>query len=160
MHQPWASLLVYGLKRIEGRRWRTAYRGRLWIHAAAKEPEPDTLRSCEEQYRALYSMDGIAPEDIAFPQRYPVSCLLGCVDLVDCVSQGELQAMQPLSDSLRAESESEHCWLCEEPMTLVLPFSMPGQHKLWRLDRRSVANAEQGLKRAAAPVPTAFPRQK
>ena len=33
MHQPWGSLLVWGLKRIEGRSWQTSYRGRLWIHA-------------------------------------------------------------------------------------------------------------------------------
>lgn len=33
MHQPWASLLVYGIKRVEGRGWNTDFRGRLWIHA-------------------------------------------------------------------------------------------------------------------------------
>ena len=33
MHQPWASLLVYGIKRAEGRGWNTDFRGRLWIHA-------------------------------------------------------------------------------------------------------------------------------
>lgn len=33
MHQPWASLLVYGIKRAEGRGWSTDFRGRLWIHA-------------------------------------------------------------------------------------------------------------------------------
>lgn len=38
MHQPWASLLVAGVKRVEGRSWQTTHRGRLWIHAAAKEP--------------------------------------------------------------------------------------------------------------------------
>lgn len=40
MHQPWASLLVYGLKRIEGRSWSTDHRGRLWIAATAQEPDP------------------------------------------------------------------------------------------------------------------------
>lgn len=28
LHQPWASLLVYGFKRAEGRVWNTEYRGR------------------------------------------------------------------------------------------------------------------------------------
>ncbi|KAG0448854.1 hypothetical protein HPP92_027617 [Vanilla planifolia] len=36
MHQPWASLLVYGIKRIEGRSWPSPVTGRLWIHAASK----------------------------------------------------------------------------------------------------------------------------
>lgn len=38
MHQPWASLLVAGVKRVEGRSWHTDHRGKLWVHAAAKEP--------------------------------------------------------------------------------------------------------------------------
>jgi len=31
MHQPWASLLVHGFKRFEGREWTHKYRGPLWI---------------------------------------------------------------------------------------------------------------------------------
>lgn len=34
LKQPWAALLVHGLKTIEVRRWRTKHRGRLLIHAA------------------------------------------------------------------------------------------------------------------------------
>jgi hypothetical protein len=33
MHQPWASLLVMGFKRFEGREWSTKFRGPLWIHS-------------------------------------------------------------------------------------------------------------------------------
>ena len=157
MHQPWASLLVYGIKRIEGRSWCTRYRGKLWIHAAAKEPEVDITRECEAQYRKLYLMDGVNPQDIVFPRVYPTSCLLGCVQLVGCVSQAMLQQLEPLSDSLRTESASEQCWLCESPQRLIMPFPMGGQHKLWKLDRRTVTNAEQGLKAVVAPVPTSFP---
>ena len=34
LKQPWATLLVHGLKTIEVRRWPTARRGRVLIHAA------------------------------------------------------------------------------------------------------------------------------
>lgn len=44
MHQPWASLLVAGVKRVEGRSWPTEHRGILWIHAAAKEPSEAEVR--------------------------------------------------------------------------------------------------------------------
>jgi hypothetical protein len=37
--QPWAALLVHGLKTIEVRRWPTARRGRVLIHAA-RVPDP------------------------------------------------------------------------------------------------------------------------
>lgn len=35
MHQPWASLLVLGFKRFEGREWTSKYKGPLWIHATS-----------------------------------------------------------------------------------------------------------------------------
>lgn len=44
MHQPWASLLVYGIKRIEGRSWPTTFRGRLWIHATSVIPKADVIQ--------------------------------------------------------------------------------------------------------------------
>lgn len=34
--QPWASLIVHGIKDIENRSWRTNFRGRVLIHSSAK----------------------------------------------------------------------------------------------------------------------------
>lgn len=39
LHQPWASLIAIGAKRIETRSWATSYRGPLAIHAAARKPK-------------------------------------------------------------------------------------------------------------------------
>ena len=41
MHQPWASLLVAGIKRVEGRGWPTRHRGRLWIASTYPNPTPN-----------------------------------------------------------------------------------------------------------------------
>lgn len=38
LHQPWASLIAFGLKTIETRSWPTSYRGPLAIHAAKRKP--------------------------------------------------------------------------------------------------------------------------
>lgn len=38
LHQPWASLVAVGRKRIETRSWSTSYRGPLAIHAAKRPP--------------------------------------------------------------------------------------------------------------------------
>ena len=43
MHQPWASMLVYGIKRIEGRNWPTKHRGWLWIASTAQEPSAASI---------------------------------------------------------------------------------------------------------------------
>lgn len=55
MHQPWASLLVMGIKKHEGRTWYTPYRGRLWIHAASKQPDECGIKEMESFYKVLYS---------------------------------------------------------------------------------------------------------
>ena len=44
MHQPWASLLVMGIKIHEGRTWYSQHRGRLWIHAGSKVPTPEDIK--------------------------------------------------------------------------------------------------------------------
>lgn len=74
MHQPWASLLVAGIKQHEGRAWYTSHRGRLWIASTSKPVEPDAIKHMEEFYRRHLN-----DKSIEFPQQYPTGCLLGCV---------------------------------------------------------------------------------
>ena len=47
LHQPLASLMVAGLKRVEGRVWDSQFRGKLWIHAATKEISEEEIRETE-----------------------------------------------------------------------------------------------------------------
>ncbi len=44
LHQPWASLIAIGAKRVETRHWTTSYRGPLAIHAAATTAGLDGLK--------------------------------------------------------------------------------------------------------------------
>lgn len=62
--QPWASLIVEGVKDVENRSWRTNYRGRLIIHAAATP------------------VRGMQSEG-------PTSAILGSVDVIDCVRDSD-----------------------------------------------------------------------
>ena len=106
---------------------------RLWIHAAAKWPNRQTIESVQQQYDAL-------GEHAPFPQTYPTSALLGWVDVAGAMSQpaygaavaggvlsvGDGQPMEP--------SESAHVMLCHRPARLAIAMSMAGRHKLWKLD--------------------------
>ena len=128
MHQPYASLLVMGIKVDEGRTWYSPHRGRLWIHAASKEPTEAEVRQVEDMYRALY---GKAP---AFPTSYPTSCLLGCVDVVDCMSQEDYR--ERYADG---ESSSPYVFVCRSHQEMLIKYPMSGQHKIceWP-ERRSI----------------------
>lgn len=155
MHQPWASLLVHGIKRIEGRSWPAPIRGRLWIHAASKVPDEATIKAMEAFYQEIYTLDGIT--DIQFPQHYPVSRLIGCVDVVGCVSCDELKNWESLSQGVRLEGQTDFCWLCEQPQKLIIPFEMRGYQGVYNLENKIHAAAARGLTPSQTPFPVKFP---
>ncbi|CAF2074913.1 unnamed protein product [Brassica oleracea var. botrytis] len=155
MHQPWASLLVHGIKRIEGRSWPAPIRGRLWIHAASKVPDEATIKAMEAFYQEIYTLDGIT--DIQFPQHYPVSRLIGCVDVVGCVSCDELKNWDALSQGVRLEGQTDFCWLCEKPQKLIIPFEMRGYQGVYNLENKIHAAAARGLTHSQTPFAVKFP---
>lgn len=63
------------------------YVGRLWIHAASKIPEPDTVKAMEDFYREIYATDGVT--DLKFPEHYPTSRLLGLI--LDFLKIGDIR---------------------------------------------------------------------
>ncbi|KAG2533692.1 hypothetical protein PVAP13_9NG018200 [Panicum virgatum] len=137
MHQPWASLLVHGIKRVEGRSWPSPITGRLWIHAASKVPDPDTIKAMEDFYREIYAVDGIT--DINFPQHYPVSRLLGCVEVVGCLGSQELVCWEHVPQSVCPHLLPFTCLLhCDpnthdsfnQPTSICLPSQMLMQVRL------------------------------
>ncbi|GMH28519.1 hypothetical protein Nepgr_030362 [Nepenthes gracilis] len=155
MHQPWASLLVYGIKRIEGRSWPAPIRGRLWIHAASKVPDPVTVKAMEDFYREIYAVDGI--KDLKFPENYPVSRLLGCVEVVGCLKCEELSCSEEVPEGVRLEGQTDYCWLCENPQKLIIPFEMRGYQGVYNLERKIYEAAVRGLCPVEPPLPVKFP---
>ncbi|OWM67299.1 hypothetical protein CDL15_Pgr000751 [Punica granatum] len=155
MHQPWASLLVYGIKRIEGRSWPAPIRGRLWIHAASKVPDEATIKAMEEFYREIYAVDGVT--DLKFPEHYPISRLIGCVDVVGCLRGEEVAAWDKIPEGVRLEAQTDFCWLCERPQRLIVPFEMRGYQRVYNLEKKIYDAAVRGLSAVESPFPVKFP---
>jgi ASCH domain len=72
IRQPWATLVVLGLKTIEIRGWSTPVRGRVYIHASK------TSDGRSEGW------SHVPPEHLEITRRR--GCLIGAADLVDCIS--------------------------------------------------------------------------
>ncbi|PON55470.1 Ribosome biogenesis factor NIP7-like [Parasponia andersonii] len=155
MHQPWASLLVYGIKRIEGRSWPSPIRGRLWIHAASKVPDEATIKAMEDFYREVYALNGV--NDLNFPEHYPVSRLLGCVEVVGCLEREELAGWEMVPEGVRLEAQTDFCWLCEQPQKLLIPFEMRGYQGVYNLEKKIYEAAVRGLTPAECLLPVKFP---
>lgn len=138
MHQPWATYLVAGIKIHEGRTWYSPHRGRLWIHAAAKEPTEQEVKSLQDFYRVHLK------KEIAFPPQLPVSCLLGCVDVIDVLAQEEYREKFP-----DGESTSPYVFICENPQELMIKFPMQGKHKIYELDSKLHGAAMKSPKKSS-----------
>src|SRR5205823_6376958 len=74
IRQPWASLIVGGVKDVENRTWSTRYRGPVLIHASRTV---DKISDDE-----LQSRFGVRP-----PAALPRGGIVGIAEIVDCVSE-------------------------------------------------------------------------
>jgi hypothetical protein len=106
LKQPWAALVVQGLKTIEIRRWPTARRGRILIHAARV---PDGR---PEAWRHL-------PADL-LPVARLQGGIIGSVELTECLSYRDLSAF--LTD--QAAHRNEPDWF-EPPLLYGFRFTKP-----------------------------------
>lgn len=79
--QPWASLIAHGIKDIENRTWKTNYRGRIFIHASAKQ-----AGSYDESLNDLQKIEFKEKYDrITLRKQHHFSAIIGEVDIIDCV---------------------------------------------------------------------------
>lgn len=89
--QPWASLIVAGIKDIENRTWATKYRGPLLIHASAKPVPFNGLSNGvdfdTEQIIAIHNHWPVSEYGryADWMCKWPNSAIVGQVDVVDCV---------------------------------------------------------------------------
>ena len=76
LKQPWAALVVQGLKTIEVRRWQTVRRGRILIHAARVPDKRDQ------------AWKHVTPNLFSLAQLQ--GGIIGSVELTDCVRYPDL----------------------------------------------------------------------
>jgi len=120
--QPWAILIINGVKDVENRSRRTHYRGPLLIHSAKsfgranEEAVLDTI-----QTRGINVIDAIL---LCSPRWAPRGFILGTVEVVDCVQDGS---------SEWAEEGKWH-WILENPQPFPEPIPWRGRQGLWSID--------------------------
>lgn len=129
LHQPWASLLVLGEKRLETRSWATRHRGLLAVHAAARIP-PHALALM--QSNAIFRR--VARRRDLDPERLPLGAVLGVVRLLDC-RPADAPALAPLRDAQERAfgdfAPGRHAWLVEVAEVFDPPRPARGYPGLW-----------------------------
>ena len=134
LHQPWATLMAKGLKKIETRSWYTAYRGLLVIHAAAYIEKYDLgYIKADLKYRLRLELEDL-----------PTRCMLGICELSDCE--------MILLDNSPARPEYDYgnykpgryMWKTKNMCELRQPIPARGYQRLWRpTEEQLVAIREQ-----------------
>ncbi|KAL0366945.1 UNVERIFIED_CONTAM: hypothetical protein Sradi_3584600 [Sesamum radiatum] len=97
----------------------------------------------EDFYREIYAMNGIT--DVKFPEHYPVSRLLGCVDVVGCVTCEELVNWEELPASIY-ESAVRGLSFVKPP--LPVKFPLPDPKDPFSLKPGSLASRPNGSRRS------------
>ena len=106
LKQPWAALLVSGRKTMEVRRWQTARRGRILIHAArVSDDRPQAWAHVDAE------LDSLARQRGGF---------VGMADLIGCTSYRDLETF--VRD--RAQHLNEPEWFAP-PVLYGFAFAQP-----------------------------------
>lgn len=118
IQQPWAALIMKGVKQIELRTWSTKYRGILYIHAAkVKNPiDPSLLKKIDSD-----------------PLNY--GCVIGTVTLRDVKPLSRLDYMRFAAQHLSryAWEPGLFGWFLENPVRFDTPLAYKGQLGLFTL---------------------------
>lgn len=114
---PWAYLIIRGLKDVENRSWKTNYRGKLLIHTSQS---PIKFNSFE-----IFTPDQIKTiqtNNIDFNNLIN-SAIIGEVELIDCIQN---------SNSIWAESGQWH-WVMKNPIIYTSPIlNVKGSLSIWK----------------------------
>jgi hypothetical protein len=114
--QPWASAVALRLKLIETRGWRTAYAGRIAIHAAKHWTKAE-----QQIVRERRAAGDPLPDDL------PLGAVVATTNIVFCVPTDQL--VEPLSSRERAYgdySAGRWAWYLNDTVALREPIPFKG----------------------------------
>lgn len=139
VHQPWAWLIMAGLKRAENRPWSTGYRGPLAIHAGARAGAEKLGLTAEiARLRA-------AGYPVPDADELVYGAIVGVVDLVDVVPFQPDQPRLPgcEQEDLAADplAMGPFCWVLADPRPLPQPIPCRGQQGLWPASAEAIKAA-------------------
>jgi activating signal cointegrator 1 len=134
IRQPWASLVILGVKTMESRSWRTAYRGEIAVHAGR------TFGRAERYFaQGAVALPYLLAARLD-PNSLPRGVVLGTVMLEDCKSVDELyefiQGRAGARERLLGDyGPGRFGWILRHPTAFAEPVPAAGALSLWNWHR-------------------------
>ena len=119
--QPWATLIVAGLKRYETRSWSTPYRGHILIHASKK---------VDHRYLARPDVARLVMQ--AGFYHFPTGAIIGRAIIAGCVQAEELADLIPDAERLVGDfGEGRFAWAMQNAVMFEQPIECKGHLGIW-----------------------------
>lgn len=123
IREPYASLILSGVKKIETRSWKTNYRGELYIHASLGKSSP----SPEVMKLVLYTNPGY---------------ILCKAMLVDCIYMTneyveQMEKDNPTEYLCGDYQEGRYAWVLDD-VEPVQPILVKGHLGIWNYDEKKI----------------------
>ena len=129
--QPWASLIMLGIKTYETRGWKIHYRGQLAIHATKtiipfgrifydvdQEDRDYIMRSIEAAYGSYKDM--------------PTGAVIGTVNITDCIKTTEaIRSISRIERICGDYRPGRFAWQLEDIHPFRAPLPVAGHQGLW-----------------------------
>ena len=123
VRQPYASLLVGGVKDVENRSRRTNYRGTVLIHAGARMHDVVSFLRKRQEFTVEEMFVMTQTNEVEEHELF--GCIVGSVEIVDCIQD---------STSPWAERGQWH-WVCRNAKVFDHPIrDVKGRLGLWDWD--------------------------
>lgn len=132
--QPWSSLVVEGIKDVENRTWKTNFRGRILVHAGAKQIDSKDLFSMEKANEIPSDL----LEDIE-DCNLPTGAIIGSVEIVDCaINHPSIWAEKTINKTYWKNGKHYlekvkpiYNWVLANPIKFKNPIPMKGKLSFW-----------------------------
>jgi len=126
--QPYASLILAGMKQYETRHWRTSHRGPLGIHASRRTTDEITMYCQREPLRSAIRKLGSSSRE-----ALPTGAILGYVTLIDClpthlIPAGDINDFERAAGDFRS---GRFAWHLTNPVFLEHPILMSGRPSIF-----------------------------
>lgn len=134
--QPWASLIVEGIKDIENRTWKTNYRGRIYIHVS--QAKKFNVQMTDEQTKKAFPV-----LTDAMNGNLHFGAIIGEVDIVDCVINHESIWAEKSPDTklvgrtqVTVGKKPTYNWVLANPTAYIHPYrNVKGKLSFWEFDK-------------------------
>ena len=132
--QPWASLIVEGIKDVENRTWKTNFRGRVLIHAGTKKVNFYNWYDSQLSNIQLISLhNDLHISDLNY------SSIIGSVEIIGCrVNHPSIWAEKTMQFEIKDELSGEvekgeiiYNWILANPIKFPEPIPAKGKLSFW-----------------------------